>query len=157
MSDKRIFLQTKSKPFAPISQLLTQRLLLAYNCVLILLGLFTSPPQALWQGSLAILNAPSNLISDYFAIGNLGSAFLNSGLLTLISILLAKKQGTIISGPMIAAFFTISGFSFLEKTSLTQSPFPWVSIYTLTYSNGPQPSTHLSLYLVVLPHPSLVT
>ena len=115
MTDKRVFLQTKSKPFAPISQLLTQRLLLAYSIVLILIGLVASPPQALWQGSLAILNAPSNLISDYFAIGNLGSAFLNSGLLTLISILLAKKQGTIISGPMIAAFFTISGFSFFGK------------------------------------------
>lgn len=143
MADKRVFLQTKSKPFAPISQLLTQRLLLAYSIVLILIGLVASPPQALWQGSLAILNAPSNLISDYFAIGNLGSAFLNSGLLTLISILLAKKQGTIISGPMIAAFFTISGFSFFGKNIFNSIPIP-LGVYLYSYIQQ-RPATQYSL------------
>lgn len=124
-----MILQTTSKAFAPISQLLTQRILLVYSCILIILGCLSSPKE-LVSGSLNILGSPSNLISDYFAIGNLGSAFLNSGLLMLVTILIAKKQGTVITGPMIAAFLTLSGFSFFGKNLFNSIPIPLgVSLY----------------------------
>ncbi len=121
MAEKKVILQTTSKAFAPRSQLLTQRILLVYSGILILLGCLSSP-QDLLIGSFNILTSPSNLISDYFAVGNLGSAFLNSGLLLLLTVLIAKKQGTVITGPMIAAFLTLSGFSFLAKISLIRFP-----------------------------------
>lgn len=124
MANKKIFYQTTNKSFAPISQLLTQRLLIAYSILLIAIGVLSTPISDLWFGSLRILTSPSNLVSDYFSIGNLGSAFLNSGVLTLVSILTTKTKGNSITGPMIAAFFTISGFSFFGKNLFNSIPIP---------------------------------
>lgn len=131
MAEKKVILQTTSKAFGPRSQLLTQRILLVYSGFLILLGCLSSS-QNLLIGSFNILTSPSNLISDYFAVGNLGSAFLNSGLLLLLTVLIAKKQGTVITGPMIAAFLTLSGFSFFGKNLFNSIPIP-LGVYLYAY------------------------
>jgi len=40
------------------------------------------------SGLNAILTMPSSLITDYIGLGNMGAAFVNSGLVTLVCILL---------------------------------------------------------------------
>jgi len=48
-------------------------------------------------------------------VGNIGSAFVNSGLLMLIAIYIASRSNTSVSGPLVAAVFTIGGFAFFGK------------------------------------------
>lgn len=124
MPKKKVILHTRTKPFAPVAQLLTQRLLLLYSCSLILIGCLSTPPAALFAGSVRILSASSQLVSDFMAVGNIGSAFLNSGLLMLVTVLLTRKQGTVITGPMIAAILTLSGFSLFGKNMFNSVPIP---------------------------------
>jgi hypothetical protein len=67
------------------------------------------------NGLQAILTMPSSLITDYIGLGNMGAAFVNSGLVTLVCILLLYRLEQSLSGPLIAALFTISGFALFGK------------------------------------------
>ena len=120
--EQSVSLHTQQKQPPPQSQRLKYRLLIGYSLFLLLIGLFSETPMHLIEGTFRIFTAPSNLISDYFAIGNFGSAFLNSGLLTLTSVLFAYSKNIIVSGPFIAAFFTVSGFSFFGKNLYNSIP-----------------------------------
>ncbi|HGF7828608.1 TPA: DUF1576 domain-containing protein, partial [Enterococcus faecium] len=68
-----------------------------------------------WSGLLTILTSPSNLLTDYFALGGFGSAFINVGILTLLSVLLAYRHKVILNGPLFASILTVTGFSFFGK------------------------------------------
>lgn len=67
------------------------------------------------SGLKAILTLPSNLITDYIGLSNMGAAFVNSGLVTLVSIFLLYILKQNLTGPLIAALFTISGFALFGK------------------------------------------
>ncbi|ELS0478116.1 DUF1576 domain-containing protein [Enterococcus faecalis] len=90
--------------------------------MLISIGLISESPKSLLTGLIHILSSPSNLLTDYIMIGTFGSAFVNSGLLTLINVLVAKNQKILINGPMIAALFTVSGCSFFGKNLYNSIP-----------------------------------
>ena len=122
MSKEPIFLHTKNKRVNPVSQTLKYRLMIAYSVLLIAIGVLSETPVELWQGMLRILASPSNLLTDYMAVGNFGSAFVNSGILTLTSVLLARSRNVVVSGPLIAAFLTVSGFSFFGKNIYNSLP-----------------------------------
>lgn len=79
------------------------------------IGLVSGTPAANWSGLLTILTSPSNLLTDYFALGGFGSAFINVGILTLLSVLLAYRQKVILNGPLFASILTVTGFSFFGK------------------------------------------
>ncbi|EME8139267.1 DUF1576 domain-containing protein [Enterococcus faecium] len=79
------------------------------------IGLVSGTPAANWSGLLTILTSPSNLLTDYFALGGFGSAFINVGILTLLSVLVAYRQKVILNGPLFASIFTVTGFSFFGK------------------------------------------
>ena len=99
---------------------------------MIAIGVLSETPVELWQGMLRILASPSNLLTDYMAVGNFGSAFVNSGILTLTSVLLARSRNVVVSGPLIAAFLTVSGFSFFGKNIYNSLPiFLGVYLYAL--------------------------
>lgn len=76
---------------------------------------FFNSPGEIIQGLGRILTNPSILLSDYLVIGTIGSAFFNSALLMLCAILIARYHETTLSGPMIAAIFTVGGFAFFGK------------------------------------------
>ena len=86
-----------------------------YALVLILVSFMLSPVEEIFRGFWNILLSPSNLITDYMEIGGIGAAFFNSGLVTLISGIILKRLYTHVTGPLIAAVFTVSGFSFFGK------------------------------------------
>lgn len=67
------------------------------------------------EGLLRIITSPSILLSDYILIGNLGSALFNAGLLMWIAILIALYNQVKLTGPIVAAFFTIAGFALFGK------------------------------------------
>lgn len=78
-------------------------------------GFFFNSPGEILEGLGRILTSSSILLTDYMAVGSIGAAFVNSGILMLLSIFIAMRSNTSVSGPLIAAVFTIGGFAFFGK------------------------------------------
>lgn len=55
------------------------------------------------------------LFTDYFAVSSVGTAFINSGIITLLIIYIAWINKAEINGFLIASFFIVSGFSLFGK------------------------------------------
>ena len=103
-------------------QLLWRSVISAYVSTLIIIGLAWPQPDSILQGWWRILQSPSVLLSDYMVIGGPGSAFVNAGVVGLIGLLLLTITHTAISGPTIAAVFTMSGFALFGKNPLNILP-----------------------------------
>ncbi|MBN1243498.1 MAG: DUF1576 domain-containing protein [Spirochaetales bacterium] len=90
-------------------------------------------PTVVWRGLLVIVREPDILINDYVALAGLGPAFVNAGLLALAAWGLLRVTGVLISGPALAAIFTVAGFSLFGKNPFNVWPivvgvmiFTWV-------------------------------
>lgn len=90
-------------------------IMLYFSCLSLAAAFFFNSPTEIIHGLGRILQNPSILLSDYMVVGNIGSAFLNSGLLMLSAILITRWNKTSFSGPLVAAIFTIAGFAFFGK------------------------------------------
>ncbi len=101
-----------------VSEKIKYRLVLAYSLMLIGLGCLFDPLSTIFRGLWTISLSSNVLITDYIEIAGLGAAFVNSGLLTLLSVLVARGNKVKMSGPLIAALYTMSGFSFFGKNLL---------------------------------------
>ena len=121
-NSQKLLLHTNKKQFEVKDKSKNYYFLISYCLLLIIIGVFSEPLSSLYSGMFRILTSPSNLLTDYIELGTFGSAFVNSGLLTLISVLLAKKEKIPINGPMIAALFTVSGCSFFGKNLYNSIP-----------------------------------
>lgn len=89
--------------------------LFIYAGIILISSFFFNTPKEVFLGFKNILLSPSVLLTDYISIGNLGSAFFNSGLLMLLAIYIAKLNKVSINGSIIASVFTIGGFAFFGK------------------------------------------
>jgi len=72
-------------------------------------------PAEIFNGLYAIISQPDILITDYIEVGGMGAAFVNSGLLTLISIFMLYKLNININGISVAAVFLMSSFALFGK------------------------------------------
>ncbi len=81
-------------------------------------GFLVDTPINIIEGLQAIIMTPDILITDYIAIGGIGASFINSGLLTLISIFMIYCLKINISGMSIVAIFLMSGFALFGKNIL---------------------------------------
>lgn len=97
-------------------------ILYAFGLLLLLSSFFVNSPKEIFDGMNTIFFSPSNLTTDYIEIGNLGAVLFNSGMMTLLSIFLARRVGAMINGPLIAGIFIVSGFSFFGKNILNSIP-----------------------------------
>ena len=61
-----------------------------FGALLVLFGLCQDTPAGILRGMGVILTTEDVLITDYIAIAGMGAAFVNAGLVTLISVLLIK-------------------------------------------------------------------
>lgn len=100
----------------------TTQTLARFTFLFILASFFFNTPGEILEGYTSILLSPSILITDYMLIGNLGSAFFNAGLMMLICLMLVSVSKTPDSGGVIAAVFTVAGFSFFGKNILNIWP-----------------------------------
>lgn len=82
---------------------------------LILLAFILESPQSLVKGLYKIIVEPDILLTDYIAVGGIGSAFLNTGLMGLINSFLLYKLKVHMHGLAIASIYTVIGFSFIGK------------------------------------------
>lgn len=97
-------------------------LLFAYGLFLLLTGFILSDYPELFTQLKIIFTSPSPLITDYIALGGLGAAFVNGGMMTLFVVGISFWQKIPITGPLMAAFFMISGFSFFGKNIVNSLP-----------------------------------
>lgn len=109
-NNKKIF---KSKEYA---------FLYVFALYLLIVSLFYDTPTNILYGFKKIVFSPDNLITDYMEVGGLGAAFFNSGIMMLISIGIVQKSKAKLNGPLLAAIFTIGGFSFFGKNIFNTIP-----------------------------------
>ncbi|MCI8649424.1 MAG: DUF1576 domain-containing protein [Anaerotruncus sp.] len=89
--------------------------MLAFAVILILYGLTCNTPTEIIQGVSAIVNTQAGLITDSIVVGGMGGAFVNAGLVTLMSIGLMWATKTSFTGMNIACLFLMAGFSLFGK------------------------------------------
>ena len=103
--------------------------------------LFNSPRE-IYEGNLTILASPANLLTDYMALTNVGSALFNVSLMTLQAIWIVRMADAKINGPVIAGILTIAGFAFFGKNLFNSMP---ISIGAFTYARVTKVPIHKSL------------
>ncbi|MBN2875265.1 MAG: DUF1576 domain-containing protein [Spirochaetales bacterium] len=72
-------------------------------------------PERLLRGLGAIILSPDILINDYMSITGVGPAYFNAALCVLAALILINASRINVSGPVIAAVFTIAGFALFGK------------------------------------------
>lgn len=103
---------------------------------LIITGFLVNSPSEVLSGELAILTSPSILITDYIAYANLGAAFFNAGLVTLIGLGLAWLIRARFNGYLLSAIFTLCGFAFFGKNVFNILPiFAGVFLFDLLFAH----------------------
>jgi len=101
-------------------------------CLIAMSFLFNTPRDIL-QGSLTILTSPANLLTDYFQLANIGATLMNVGIICLISVNLIWISKVSVTGSIIAAVFTMIGFSFFGKNLFNTFP---IVLGVLLYSKA---------------------
>jgi hypothetical protein len=86
-----------------------------YGFSLIGLGFWFNSPSEILEGLFQIIVSPDTLISDYMGVGNIGSAFVNAGLLNLIVLFFFYRLKLPIYGVSIACLFTVTGVGLFGK------------------------------------------
>lgn len=74
------------------------------------------------EGISHIVRSPTTLITDFIMVGGVGAAFINAALVGYFNLFLLKHFKMRINGLLIAAFFTVLGFSFFGKNILNILP-----------------------------------
>ncbi|WP_249536754.1 DUF1576 domain-containing protein [Serpentinicella alkaliphila] len=97
-------------------------MILGYSVLLLLSAFLFNSPAEIIEGMISLTKAPSILVTDYMAVGNVGAAIFNSSLLMVIATLIAKKSKVDFNGPIIAAIFTIGGFALFGKNTYNVWP-----------------------------------
>lgn len=92
------------------------------SLILILFSFTLNTPMEIIEGLGRIITSPGILVTDFLAAGNPGSALFNSGLLMLLSIVIAAINKIDMKGPIIAVIFTVGGFSLFGKTPFNIIP-----------------------------------
>lgn len=102
----------------PLSRTQKFLLLALVPIYFILAGFFLQPVREIIPGVMAIIREPDFLITDYFIIGGIGAAFVNAGILTLMSIGIVYFLGMDVDGHTITSTFLMFGFSLFGKNLL---------------------------------------
>lgn len=96
--------------------------LIFYMLSLVLIGFFWPQEENFWQSYKRIVFSPGILVSDYFEVGSVGAAIFNAGITGLLAVALIFFTKTLVSGPTIAAVFTIAGFAMFGKNPVNVWP-----------------------------------
>lgn len=88
----------------------------------IIIAFFLQRPAEVFRGFFEILTSSSVLITDYIQIGGLGAAFLNCGLVGLLSLLSLRAARAEMNGLAFAGLLTICGFALFGKNLYNSLP-----------------------------------
>ncbi|GLB28348.1 hypothetical protein LAD12857_02710 [Lacrimispora amygdalina] len=104
--------------YRPLSRRTKFQILALVPIYFIVAGFCLQPFDEIWRGIITIVQEPDFLITDYIAIGGIGAAFINAGVLTLLSIAIVYFLGMDMSGHTITSSFLMFGFSLFGKNIL---------------------------------------
>ena len=79
-------------------------------------GLIIQPFDSIVTGIYEIIREPDFLITDYIAVGGMGAAFVNAGMMALISIYFVYSLGMEMDGHTITSCCLMFGFSLLKSS-----------------------------------------
>jgi len=79
-------------------------------------------PASLFRGFFRILFSSSVLITDYIAVGGLGAALFNAGVIGLVSLLSLRIARAELNGAAVAGLLTICGFALFGKNLYNSLP-----------------------------------
>lgn len=111
-------LSVRFRNHGPLSRRTKFQILALVPIYFIVAGLFLQPFDEICRGIITIIREPDFLITDYIAIGGIGAAFINAGVLTLLSIAIVYFLGMEMSGHTITSSFLMFGFSLFGKNIL---------------------------------------
>lgn len=86
-----------------------------FAAAFVVFGFLVSPVSEIFPGLVKILLARDTLITDYIGVGGMGAAFVNAGLLTLVSAGIYRLAGAKIGGASIACLMLVLGFGLFGK------------------------------------------
>lgn len=101
--------------FAKKDNLLGHSLFISTVLLFAIFAFIVNSPSEVFSGLLKIIQTNDNLLTDYIAISNLGAAFLNAALVTLMSVMVVILAKADVNGQIIAGIFTVAGFAFFGK------------------------------------------
>lgn len=96
--------------------------IIVFSIAVILFGLIFDSPKEIIEGYYRILTSPSQLLTDYMAVGGIGATFFNAGILMLLAAIVLWKRKQLLTGPIIAALFALFGFSLFGKNLFNTIP-----------------------------------
>ena len=99
-----------------------------------IVGLCVQPLDSIVEGIFRMIREPDFLITDYFVVGGMGAAFLNAGLLTLLSLGFIYFLGMEMDGHTITSSCLMFGFSLFGKNLMNI----WAILFT------PMPPIYMS-------------
>lgn len=107
-----------------------------FGVSMLVVAFLVNTPGEVFAGEWQILTSPSILITDYIAYANLGAAFFNAGLVTLIGLGLAWRIRARFNGYLLSAIFTLAGFAFFGKNVFNILPiFSGVFLFDVLFSH----------------------
>lgn len=93
-----------------------------FGAALILFGLCQAPPAEILNGLRTIISYEDVLITDYIAIAGIGPAFVNAGLVTLITVIILKAVDDPLNGAALVTVGLMAGFSLFGKNFINIWP-----------------------------------
>jgi len=115
--------KTAEKSLKVNTEQLKYLFLLSFASILFVLAFTFNSIDEIVRGNQIILLSPANLITDYFALASIGAALINASMMTFLSIGMVRVTRAKITGPLIAAIFTVTGFSLFGKNLYNSLPF----------------------------------
>jgi hypothetical protein len=97
-------------------------ILALFAAAMIVFGFIATPADEIFSGLLRIIVEPDSLITDYIALASLGAAFVNAGIVMLISIVLLKICRMPFTGISVACCFQMAGFALFGKNPFNILP-----------------------------------
>lgn len=124
----------------------TNRLFLYLSVLLIGSAFVLDSPEAIFSGIIQIIVQSDILITDYFAIGGVGAALFNAGLITLVSVLIIMYSETEFSGSVIASIMLMLSFGLFGKNIVNIIPILiGTYLYALVTKEPYKDIVHISL------------
>lgn len=108
---------------APDNAAVSFRLCLFSALALVAVGFLFNSPAEILRGLYSYVLCSDILVTDYFVIGSTGAAFVNAGLVMLVSIGLTILIKTPYNGATIAMLYLMGGFSLFGKNPINILPF----------------------------------
>lgn len=105
----------------------------------LIFGILANGPVAAVEGFWQLQSSPARLLSDFTALQGVGAALFNAAVVGILGWLFVQVNGIKLSGPTIAAIFTMIGFALFGKTPLNCIPImAGVSLSALIVKKKPR-------------------